>query len=341
MKELLFISASFILSLIIIKIVIIISNKFKLYDIPDNILKTHKRPVPWTGGTAIIFLFFIILFYFFYYGYIGKEKTILIATTSFLIYILGIVDDKKNLSPYTKLFFQFLISLIIAQKTGIDIKFFRAHFQLINYTLSILWIMTLINAFNIIDILDGLCSGITILILITIIIIAKITGSQSVFYMAVALIIPVSAFYIFNFPPAKLFLGNSGSMMIGLIISILTIEISYTSVNIISLIIPVMITGLPLYDLILVSIFRILKKKSPLRGSKDHFALRLMELNFSLKKILTTFYMMDIFLAINAIIMLKSKITLAALIFINTIIGAIILGLIVHKIDKKSGNSEA
>ncbi|HOK39446.1 MAG TPA: MraY family glycosyltransferase [bacterium] len=325
---------SFFISLIVIRVIIYIAKKINFLDKPDNELKKHKKPIPYAGGTGIFIVFTILIIYFFFTKNLPINKLFIFLIFSFFIHILGLIDDLKRLKPYTKLFFQIIISVfLIISSFQINIKIIKDFFPFLNYIFSIVWFLAIINAFNLIDILDGLCAGISILSILTFIFIAFITKNEFVFFIGISLLIPLCGFYFFNYPPAKIFLGDAGSMFIGFIFSIISVDLSYTNINKLGLIIPFVILGLPIYDLILVSLFRILKGKSPLIGSHDHFALRLLSLNFSVKRVLFTFYLLNIFFSLNSFFILKLSYKYALLALVNIFIIIFIIGLIIHKVD--------
>jgi UDP-GlcNAc:undecaprenyl-phosphate GlcNAc-1-phosphate transferase len=182
-------------------------------------------------------------------------------------------DDLKALTPGIKFLFQ-VVATYILLKSGIviDLVFFPKWLDIV---LSFFWILTVINAFNIIDIMDGLAASVGVLSALTIFVVSLYSNDFLISILALSLAASLLAFLKFNWEPARIYLGDAGSMVLGLVIGSLTMMVRYTRFNRLAFISGLFVLGIPLFDLAYVIMLRVLKGKMPFLGSPDHFALRL------------------------------------------------------------------
>jgi len=169
-----------------------------------------------------------------------------------------------------------------------------------------IWIIALINAFNLLDIMDGLCIGISLIISILFLIASFVTGTQPIAALFWMFSGALAGAFIYNYPPAKLYLGDSGSMLLGFIFARSALSISYAPENLnkLSLLVPVMILGLPLYDLSL-TVFMRAKKGIPIMSkSNDHLVFIMRSLGLSTRKILVIMYAATICFGVCALLLL-------------------------------------
>ena len=248
----------------------------------------HESPVAKFGGIAIFFTFIISILLLDKYN----NSVIFICTGSGLIFLLGLLDDVRGVSPTLKLVTQIIIA-IIAYIFGL--KFFSTGPIFISFPLTILWIVGIINAMNLLDNMDGLCSGIAAIITLVIATGAYLGGN--VLLMQVSLIVTGTClgFLIFNFNPAKIFMGDAGSMFLGYVLSTLSLyAVEFRSSNLaVSLFLPVMVMAIPIFDTSLVTIGRILNRRKITVGGKDHTSHRLVQLGLSERKAVVLLYIIS------------------------------------------------
>jgi UDP-GlcNAc:undecaprenyl-phosphate GlcNAc-1-phosphate transferase len=248
-----------------------VAFRYQLFDQPDGKLKKQSQPVPYMGGVIVYFAFISPISLMFHFN----QQLLGILFASSILLLVGLFDDFKALTPGIKFLFQIMATYILL-KSGItiDLIFFPKWLDIL---LSFVWILTTINAFNIIDIMDGLAASIGALISLTIFIISLYNDDFLVAILSLSLAAALLAFLKFNWEPARIYLGDAGSMILGLIIGSLTMMVSYTRFNKLAFVSSLFILGIPLFDLAYVSFLRIIKGKMPFWGSPDHFALRLRE----------------------------------------------------------------
>ena len=252
-----------------------------------------------------------------------------------IITITGVIDDTKTLKPLQKLFGQ-VLSAIVAVSFGIKIGAedipFVANMEIANEIstfATIIWIIVITNAINLIDGLDGLSSGIALISCISLLIIFALNYSPMIaILMITSLIGALVGFLPFNFSPAKTFVGDVGSNFLGFslaVISILGVAKTYTAVVIA---LPMLVLGLPIFDVVWAIIRRIIKGKSIkaiFQADKGHLHHRLIAKGFSQKQAVLVMYAMSAALGLFAIILLESGIW-KALSFLLMVIAALFLG---------------
>ncbi len=246
-----------------------VAFRYQLLDQPDGKLKKHSQPVPYMGGVIVYFAFISPLSLMFNFN----QELLGILFASSILLLVGLFDDFKALTPGIKFLFQVMATYILL-KSGItiDLIFFPKWLDIL---LSFFWILTTINAFNIIDIMDGLAASVGAMASLTIFLISLYNGDSLVAILSISLAASLLAFLKFNWAPARIYLGDAGSMILGLIIGSLTMMVGYTRFNTMAFVSSLLILAIPLFDLAYVSILRLMKGKLPFWGSPDHFTLRL------------------------------------------------------------------
>ncbi len=270
--------------------------KFGIVDAPDGGLKNHQEPVPYLGGLSVYLAFLLSLALVFQFD----RRVLGILLAGSIVLILGLIDDLGVLSPKEKLFGQ-LIACFVLIKSGIVIQI-AALPDPVNIVITYLWVVGVINAINIIDIMDGLAPGVALIAAFFLGVVAQVNGEPMFVIMAAALIGSLLGFLRYNFHPAQIYLGDTGSMFIGLLLAALCITGKYAVHNRIAYFAPVLILGIPLFDLMLVSVARWWKGRSIMRGSPDHFALRLRAMGCSPRQIVGLTYSVGLLLGLVALL---------------------------------------
>jgi UDP-GlcNAc:undecaprenyl-phosphate GlcNAc-1-phosphate transferase len=314
----------------------LIALRFNILDHPSTPVKTHTKATPYLGGIAIWIgfmtaLVFVRLTTNFPTGTLHKLHGMLWGALS--IIMLGLIDDfhPRGIGFKKKFFFQ-IISAVILIWFGITINFIQPSY--ISLLFTILWVVGITNAFNIIDIMDGLSSSVAIIAAIAFLVIALPSEQIYVNVAAAALAGACIGFLPYNLSRRlKIFMGDTGSLFIGFILASLSIGTSYSTTNRIGIFAPLIILGIPIYDTILVSIYRIMRNKSPFLGSKDHFALRLEAMGCTRPQILTITIISGIMLAIIAYVCTQVSFFWALLLYILVSIELIISGFWFYRVN--------
>ena len=318
---------AFITSFVITPYTMRLAHKVGAIDFPGE-RKIHNKPIPRLGGLAIISGFLLSVLYLLFI--LNIEKTISLVGTEnygiklmgfFLgIIILGItcfIDDSKNIPAGVKLLAQ-ILSAVIVTVCGVKIDMIAVPFMekniilnnVFSYILTIGWIVGITNAINLIDGLDGLSSGITLISCISLMIVFTINESPLLSIILItALAGAISGFLPYNFNPAKTFIGDVGSNFLGFslaVISILGVAKTYTAIVIVA---PIIVLGLPIFDTLFAIVRRIYQRKS-LKGvfmpDKGHLHHRLMARGYTQKEAVFILYGFSAILGVFAIVLLES-----------------------------------
>ena len=337
---------AFIVSFMVTPYSIKIAEKIGAIDIPKDDRRMRKKSIPKLGGLAVISGFAISLIYLISVMNIEGSinlfdennyftKLIGVGIGTIIITITGVIDDTKTLKPLQKLSGQVLAAVVAVafgiRISGEDIPFITnmelAHE--ISIIVTVIWIIGITNAINLIDGLDGLSSGIALISCVSLLIIFALNYSPMIAILIItSLIGALVGFLPFNFSPAKTFIGDTGSNFLGYILSIVSIlgvAKTYTAVVIA---LPMLVLGLPIFDVVWAIIRRIIKGKSIkaiFKADKGHLHHRLIATGFSQKQAVLVMYAMSAGLGLFAIILLESGIW-KALSFLLMVIAALFLG---------------
>jgi len=243
--------------------------RFGIVDRPDGRLKTHREPVPYLGGLAIYLAFLLALSLTFRFN----EHVLAMLLAGSIVVIVGLIDDLGQLGPWTKLVGQ-LVAVGVLIKSGIYIQLTILPPPLA-IALSVLWLLAVTNAFNLIDIMDGLSVGNACIAAVILLVVAEVDGAWMTATLAAALGGACLGFLRYNFAPARIYMGDSGSMFLGLLLGALALDNAYTERNPIGMLAPVLVLGVPLFDMLFVMYVRHRRGLPVMLGSPDHIALRL------------------------------------------------------------------
>ncbi|MHB8482308.1 MAG: MraY family glycosyltransferase [Nitrospiria bacterium] len=301
--------------------------KYNIVDQPDGKLKIHRQPVPYLGGLSIYLSFLLTLAFTFRFS----QEVLGLMLAGTIVLLLGLIDDFGVLTPKVKLAGQ-AIAVFVLIKSDIYIKLgFIPHWTQI--IISVIWLLGLINGFNLIDIMDGLSAGIALLASLILFVVSIIGEREMVAVMSCALAGSLLGFLRYNFYPAKIYMGDAGSMFIGLMLAALSMNGNYTKVNPIAALAPVLILGVPIFDTLFVSYLRFLRGMSIFKGSKDHFPLRLRKWRLSVVQTVLVSYFFTILLGGMALLMMESNSRVAGISLLVTISALLGIAVWLKQID--------
>jgi UDP-GlcNAc:undecaprenyl-phosphate GlcNAc-1-phosphate transferase len=302
-----------------------IAVKLNILDNPVSDIKTHKVSTPYLGGIAVALAWMMSLFLI---RIITDFSTLTLRNLRGILYgalimlALGFIDDVKfkGLGFKSKLLVQFMAASIVVFLFDIRINFISVYW--LSCFVSVVWIVGITNAFNIIDVMDGLSGGIAVISSFAFLLISLPTKMIYINFCSIALAGAVLGFLPFNFSKSKkIFMGDTGSLSVGFVIASIAMGTSYSAVSEIGLFAPLFILAIPIYEMLLVSVCRMRKGKLPFLGSKDHYALRLETMGFSRKKIIFITYMACIFFSLCAYLFTTLSITCSMLLLISVGVG--------------------
>lgn len=287
---------SFVLVLILTPFFRKLAFKTNFLDYPDP-RKVHSSPTPLLGGTSVFLGFAGGVLLSLFSGIRWTNELSGVFLGGLIILGLGLLDDKRGMSPGVKFLGQILASflfLLVSRSLGIlDFGFFEN-------LLLLLWMVGLMNAFNFLDNMDGLCSGISFIAAAAFLAVFIFTSQTAPSILCLSLMGALLGFLIYNFPPAKIFLGDAGSMFNGFILAALGIFFAKKNSSFNQLLVPLLILSYPIFDISLVTVTRFKEGRKIYKGGKDHSSHRLMNLGFRLKKTLGSIYLISLGLGIIA-----------------------------------------
>lgn len=301
--------------------------KIGAIDIPKDNRRMHKKPTPRIGGLAIIFGFTVATLCF------AQPSRQLYGTLAgaAIIAVMGVIDDCKNLPAKLKFVIQIIAALVVVFAGDIKIDVFtNPNFlsdnpywvlpEWLSVTLTVIWIVFITNAVNFIDGLDGLAAGVSAIMSISLVFISIRVGEYSIAILGIALMGSCFGFLPFNFNPAKIFMGDTGSTFLGFMLATLSIQGVFKSYAVISFAVPLLILGLPLFDALFAMIRRILRGQSPMTADRGHLHHRLVDMGFSQKQTVFILYAISGVLGITAVLLAESGVLRALLLVICVLI---------------------
>ena len=315
MYTLLLIAFTMIVSLIITPIIIVISKKLDLVDRP-NFRKVHTKPISVMGGTVILFSFLIGI----WLGHPIEREVKPLRLGAITLFMVGLIDDIYDLRPYLKLAGQIVAALIVTFY-GITIDFISLpigptiHFGIFSIPITVIWIVAITNAINLIDGLDGLASGVSALALMTIGFIAILQANIFIIMICCVLLGSLLGFLFYNFHPAKIFLGDSGALMIGFIIGFLSL-LGFKNITFIALFFPIVILAVPFIDTLFAMIRRMKKGQHIMQADKSHLHHKLLALGYTHRQTVLLIYSIAIMFSLSSVILYLSQPLGALMMFI-------------------------
>ncbi len=294
-------------------------------DVPKDKRRVHKKPTPRIGGLAILFGFLVAIVSF---NDEWSKEFIAILIGAGILGVLGVIDDCKQLDAKIKFVIQIIAALVVVLYGDIRISvisnpnvFSEAPFVVLNPwvsgTVSVLWIVFMTNAVNFID---GLAAGVSAIMSMSLVFIAITYHEYGIALMGLALMGSCFGFLPFNFNPAKIFMGDTGSMFLGYMLSVLSVQGMFKSYAVISFAVPIIMLGLPLFDALFAMLRRILKGKNPMSADRGHLHHRIYDMGFSQKQTVFILYAISGVLGITSILLAEQRFLRAMLLLICVLI---------------------
>jgi len=321
-------------SLLLTPLVRKVGIRFRIIERP-NPRKIHKRAVTCLGGVAIYTSFVasvlvasLILFKNPHSSFSYKLVGLLCGGS--IILVLGLVDDIKGTRAPVKVGWQIAAALVTSAFFGIKITYVDVPFfgviwlGTFSVPLTLLWVIGLTNAINWIDGLDGLAAGICSIACVSLLVVSWRGGNLLSVVVLIALLGATLGFLKYNFYPAKVFMGDTGSNFLGFILANVAIMGGLKSAAALSLMVPILILGIPIFDTLFSVWRRVRLKKSPIRPDTDHFHFRLVKLGLNHRQAVLVIYIISAVLGGCAVLLAQNP-TLTSLAVVVFIVGLLVL----------------
>ncbi len=301
---------SIIISAMLTPVIKKFAVKIKVIDIPKDNRRVHKKPIPLLGGLAIYFSFVLTLVL--KTGKLSQsEMGILIGAT--IIALGGFLDDKFEIRPWQKLLFQITAALVL---TIYEVKIvyitnpissaeLSMSIGLFSIPLTIIWVVGITNALNLIDGLDGLAAGVAFISAVTIFIIAFLNGRNEAAVLTVILAGAILGFLPYNFNPASIFMGDTGAQLLGFLLAAISIKGTIKSATAFAIAVPLLALGIPIYDTLFAMIRRKINGKPIMQADKGHLHHRLLDMGLNQRQAVIIMYLISAVLGSFAIIAMQ------------------------------------
>jgi UDP-GlcNAc:undecaprenyl-phosphate GlcNAc-1-phosphate transferase len=247
-----------------------------IVDLPGH-RKVHHEPTPLLGGAAIYGAFVVALLLFGGRAEVRQMISIVLGATS--ISLIGVVDDARGVRPSLKLLAQLGAAALVVV-SGLRVQIFP--WEALNIAVSLLWIVAITNALNLLDNMDGLSGGIAAIAAAHFLLLAALNGQYLVGVLSAALLGACIGFLRYNFNPASIFMGDTGSLFIGFILAAVAIKLRFANTFVVTWMVPPVVLLVPLFDTALVIVSRLRRGLNPFTTpGKDHLSHRLVGLGFT------------------------------------------------------------
>jgi UDP-GlcNAc:undecaprenyl-phosphate GlcNAc-1-phosphate transferase len=343
-----------------------IAQQFGMIDLPDR-HKAHARPTPLLGGCAIFAailmptLLVLATARIWAHDLAGipawvpaevrlhipgaaarSGQALGILACAFVLHVIGIIDDRKNLGPWLKLAGQFIVCTVAV--VFFDIRALTVAGPAISCIVTVLWLVAITNAFNFLDNMDGLSAGVAAICAAALLGAAASIGQLFVTGWLCVILGALLGFLPHNYPPAKVFMGDAGSLVIGFLIAVASCLTTYVHPSqalgpalgahltethyLYGVFVPLVVLAVPLYDMVSVVTLRLRDRKSPMVGDRRHFSHRLVRRGMSVRTALLTIYLCTGATAIGASLLPQVDEVGAVLIFSQTLAILLIIALL-------------
>ena len=303
-------------------------------DVPKDNRRMHHVPIPRLGGLAVFFGFIISILLF--VEMTDQFRSILLGAV--IIVVLGVVDDITPLPAKLKFLVQIGAALIPAMN-GVVIHVLSNpnlfsenpywNLGMLSVPATVLWIVAITNAVNLIDGLDGLAIGVSAISATTVLVISLLVSEVQVAMVMAALVGACVGFMPYNINPAKMFMGDTGATFLGFILACMSVEGLFKSWAIISFAVPFLILGLPIFDTAFAFIRRIAHGQSPMQADRSHIHHRLIDMGLNQKQAVATLYVISAILGLSAVVLTTSGELRAMMFFVSLCVVALVAARVV------------
>ena len=323
-----------------------LAEKIGAIDVPKDARRMHKKPIPRLGGFAIFLGFFISTMVFTFNFINLKLYGVLLG--AMVIVALGMADDVLALKAKYKFVVQ-MVAVVIPVACGVRIEWFPNFFGDTPYiplplwwsvAVSIIWLLAILNAVNIIDGLDGLACGVSTIMTISCTAILILLQSPQVAIIAAALAGACMGFLPYNVNPAKMFMGDTGAMFIGYSLACLSIIGLFKAYAIVAFFVPVLLYLLPIFDLLFAAVRRVLTGHSPMQADKSHLHHKLIAIGFSQKQAVAILYGVAAILGFCAVLITADSFGKALIIIGVAFVFVMIAALVLYRRQKRAEKEE-
>ena len=329
---------AFVVSFLMCPMVKSFAYKIGAIDVPKDNRRMHKKPVPRLGGLAIFLGFIVSMLLFVKIDH--QMQGILLGAS--IIVVLGVVDDMSPLRAYFKFCVQ-IFAALVAVFHGVVIQtlsnpnvFAESPYWDLGWLavpITVLWIVGITNAVNLIDGLDGLACGVSTISAISMLVIALLVSEGDVALVMASLVGACLGFLPFNKNPAKMFMGDTGSTFLGYILATISIQGLFKYYAIVSFAVPFLILGLPMFDTLFAIIRRLAHGQNPMAPDRGHIHHRLIDMGLNQKQAVAALYVISSILGLSAVVLTSSGAIKAMLFLMALAVAAFLASRVIFRRD--------
>jgi UDP-GlcNAc:undecaprenyl-phosphate/decaprenyl-phosphate GlcNAc-1-phosphate transferase len=286
--------------------------------------KSHDTAVPYLGGVSIVatFSLMVVLISLIWPPHSGLRELLVVLAMAVFLALVGLADDVRQVSPLWRIVAEIVAAVAIwSVGTGAIVTASEP----VNMGLTILWFVGITNAFNLLDNMDGLAAGLAAIASLTIFAIATTNGQFLVAGLSVGLTGCTVGFLRHNFHPARIYMGDGGSLFIGFLVAYLGIKLRFQGERLLSALVPMLVCSVAIFDTSLVTISRLATRRSPFQGGQDHVSHRLVRLGLPVPVAVGTIYLGAIGIGILTYVV-SGVDPKAAWVLAGMIVGTLIVG---------------
>lgn len=284
-----------------------IARRFDVVDRPGA-YKAQESPVPYLGGVAMVAAFagVILAGSFLRAPPAGASQLALVIGVALCLSIVGLVDDLRGLHPIPRFALQIAAAIIVwAQGIGVELT----SVVWLDAVITVVWIVGITNAFNLLDNMDGLSAGIAAIAAAYFFLLGAINGQIAVAALSAALCGCALGFLRHNFHPARIYMGDAGSLFLGFMLAVIGIKLQFQGPRQVTFLVPVLVLGVAILDTTVVVISRLVHRLSPFAGGRDHISHRLVFVGIPVKSAVALVYAAGIALGWLAVVMSRVDLT--------------------------------
>ena len=320
-----------LISLVSTPVVKNLAAKVGAVDVPKDNRRMHDHPIPRMGGLAIFFGFVLSVLIF---AELTPQLRGMLLGASIIV-VLGIFDDIYALKALPKLFVQIAAALVavcsgnvIEALSNPNIFSSDPYWELgiLKIPFTVLWIVAITNAVNLIDGLDGLACGVSTISSMTLLVIALVMEEPDVAILMAALSGACIGFLPYNLNPARIFMGDTGSTFLGFILAVVSIQGLFKFYTIISFAVPFLMLGLPIFDTCFAILRRVSHGQSPMAPDRGHIHHRLIDMGFTQKQAVAVLYIISAILGLSAVVLTTIGVVRAMLFLIALCVAGAVAG---------------
>ena len=329
---------AFAVSFLMCPLVKSFAYKIGAIDVPKDNRRMHKKPVPRLGGLAIFLGFMVSILLFVRIDH--QLRGILLGAS--IIVVLGVVDDMSPLRAYFKFCVQ-VAAALVAVFHGVVIEILsnpnvfasNPYWELnwLSIPITVLWIVGITNAVNLIDGLDGLACGVSTISAVSMLVIALLVSEGAVALVMASLVGACLGFMPYNRNPAKMFMGDTGSTFLGYILATISIQGLFKYYAIVSFAVPFLILGLPMFDTLFAIIRRLAHGQNPMAPDRGHIHHRLIDMGLNQKQAVAALYVISSILGLSAVVLTSSGAVKAMLLLMALAVAAFLASRVIFRRD--------